>query len=287
MRSLTARENAWMQGLLSFCVAAGLLTACTSEIARSTPQSLLQVSVTDAEQTIVEALTRTIDTLRQKAPFQNVRLERDRLELSQGPQTYSIRFHDITDIRTVSVYTPACIACGLVPFAGLLGYIPVDVYGVEILGIAGAPRPLWSSQDDAKKFADALYVLKNRGSGYVRLPSQDAAVAAAFDEAVKYYRSQPTPPQLPEDARRHKIQAETAVRQKRYMDAIRSYDDALRIAPWWPDGYYNRALLSAEEGVYREAIGDMKKYLQLEPTATDARTAQDKIYEWEGMESKR
>jgi hypothetical protein len=41
------------------------------------------------------------------------------------------------------------------------------------------------------------------------------------------------------------------------------------------------ALLSAQQDRFQEAIGYMKKYLLLEPNSSDARGAQDKIYEWE------
>jgi len=43
------------------------------------------------------------------------------------------------------------------------------------------------------------------------------------------------------------------------------------------------ALLSAQLGRYRQAIAHMNQYLLLEPEARDARSAQDKIYEWEAL----
>ena len=49
----------------------------------------------------------------------------------------------------------------------------------------------------------------------------------------------------------------------------------------WPNGYFNLALLLAEENRYAEAILNMKKYLELMPNAPDARKAHDKIYIWE------
>jgi formylglycine-generating enzyme required for sulfatase activity len=41
------------------------------------------------------------------------------------------------------------------------------------------------------------------------------------------------------------------------------------------------ALLLGEAKKYRDAMREMKRYLQLEPQGTDARAAQDKIYQWE------
>jgi hypothetical protein len=54
----------------------------------------------------------------------------------------------------------------------------------------------------------------------------------------------------------------------------------------YPAGYSNLALLSAQINNFGGAINFMKKYLLLEPEATDARSAQDKIYEWEAQISK-
>ncbi len=53
----------------------------------------------------------------------------------------------------------------------------------------------------------------------------------------------------------------------------------------WAIGYFNLALLLAEEERYSEAILNMKKYLELQPNAPDARKAQDKIYIWEDKEN--
>jgi len=108
-----------------------------------------------------------------------------------------------------------------------------------------------------------------------------AADAAAFDAAVEWYRAQSASPEIPESARRYKVRAEAAVREQRYADSAREFADALALAPWWPQGHYNRALVLAEAGRIDEAIAEMGRYLRLVPDATNARQAQDKIYLWE------
>ena len=104
---------------------------------------------------------------------------------------------------------------------------------------------------------------------------------ARFQAALARYRAANPKPVLPEEARRFKVQAELAMREKRFTDAWARYQDALDVVPWWPDGYFNSALIQAELRQYREAIQSMNRYLQLEPDAPNARAAQDKIYEWE------
>jgi tetratricopeptide (TPR) repeat protein len=109
------------------------------------------------------------------------------------------------------------------------------------------------------------------------------APGARFEKVAREYRAKPVKPALPEEARKYKVQAEFAVEQKRFPKAVQLYEQALELAPWWPDGHFNRALILGETGRYPEAISAMKKYLALEPEASDARAAQDKIYQWESV----
>jgi tetratricopeptide (TPR) repeat protein len=103
---------------------------------------------------------------------------------------------------------------------------------------------------------------------------QFASIAAA-------YRSHTPRETIGEDVRRTKIAAETAVQDKRFSDAIDAYEDGLKLAPWWPEGHFNAALLLGDLHYYDEAVSHMKKYLALVPDAPDARAAQDRIYAWE------
>lgn len=100
--------------------------------------------------------------------------------------------------------------------------------------------------------------------------------------AAKYLAANPKP-RLPEEARKYKVQAEFAVQQKQFDRAAGLYGQALEIAPWWPEGRFNRALILAEIKKYREAMREMKRYLLLAPEASNARAAQDKIYQWEAV----
>lgn len=86
---------------------------------------------------------------------------------------------------------------------------------------------------------------------------------------------------LPEEARRYGVQAGVLAEKKLYAEATSLYRQALGIAPWWAEGHFNRALLFEEQSRFPDAITAMKAYLELSPNGTDARAAQDKIYEWE------
>ena len=128
----------------------------------------------------------------------------------------------------------------------------------------------------ARSFVDALYAIKHRAPDYF-------IAEETFPEIARNYREKPVKPILPEEARKYKVLAEFAIEQKRFDDAANAYAEALMIAPWWAEGRFNRAVILSNLSVYDEAAGEMKKYLQLEPDAQDARTAQDNIYKWESM----
>lgn len=127
------------------------------------------------------------------------------------------------------------------------------------------------------------------------LAAQDAAQAAAqsaaqaaslkeqrdFETTARRYRAASPKPALPEEARKYKVQAEAAIRDKDFAGASDLFGKALKIAPWWPEGHFNIALVLGETGDANAAIAEMKRYLALVPDAADAREAQDKIYEWE------
>lgn len=100
------------------------------------------------------------------------------------------------------------------------------------------------------------------------------------DVAAKYRAAKPKP-QLSEEARKYKVQAEFLVQEKQLDKAITLYGKALDIAPWWPEGHYQLAQVLADKKRYRDAMAEMKRYLLLAPEGADARTAQDKLYQWE------
>jgi predicted Zn-dependent protease len=100
---------------------------------------------------------------------------------------------------------------------------------------------------------------------------------------LRLYLKLPAKPALPEEARRFAIQAGVAEKDGRYDDAIALYDKVVNIALWSPQAQFNLALLLAQQKKYLDAIAWMKGYLTWNPNASDARQAQDKIYEWEGL----
>lgn len=141
--------------------------------------------------------------------------------------------------------------------------------------------------DEARKGIELIRVVEQSVNGRrlaVERAAREQRVAAEqaeFEKTVATYRNATPKPVLAEEARKFKVQAESAVREKNFADAAALYDKALTIAAWWPEGHFNRAIVLSETGAYATAIVEMKRYLLLVPDAPDARAAQDKIYEWE------
>ena len=104
-----------------------------------------------------------------------------------------------------------------------------------------------------------------------------------FLEVVKQYQAANPKPELTEEAHKYKVQAEFAVQEKRYSQAVELYDKALKIAPWWADGHYKLALVLSELRKFRDAIQEMNRFKLLAPDSPDLRAAQDKIYQWESV----
>jgi tetratricopeptide (TPR) repeat protein len=104
-----------------------------------------------------------------------------------------------------------------------------------------------------------------------------------YPDALQKYRAAGGNLSLPEEARKCFVQAEDVVNNKDYNSAVNLYYKGLEAASWFPKAHYNLAILLAEhQQNYPEAVAEMKRYLELDPNAPDARAAQDKIYVWEG-----
>ena len=86
-----------------------------------------------------------------------------------------------------------------------------------------------------------------------------------------------------EEQRKYIVQANSMTKQRQYGQAQAKFLKVIEVDPTsYPAAYSNMALLAAQENQTRTAIFRMKQYLMLVPDAGDARSAQDKIYEWEG-----
>ena len=88
-----------------------------------------------------------------------------------------------------------------------------------------------------------------------------------------------------EEARRHIARGQAAMEMAKspaeLEDAINEFQEAARLAPSWPDPYYNLGIAQEKSGKLREAVASFKRYLQLAPNAPNAAKIQEQIYKLE------
>ncbi len=191
----------------------------------------------------------------------------DRIELRVDDREQPVRNFPYRDIPPVAMIHDTVL--GLSQFG-----VPLDkttaIYFIDG-GLSSETR-----KNGTMRLADAIYALR-----HYRI--EEASFDEKFHEIAAQYRALAVKPALPEEVRKYRVQAEFAVEQKRYDDAVRFYGEGIKLAPWWAQGHFNRALFLAERNRYHDAVIAMNKYLQLEPNALNARAAQDKVYQWESM----
>ena len=105
---------------------------------------------------------------------------------------------------------------------------------------------------------------------------------ALREKIIKLATSIKPAPAIPEEARRHFVKAVTLQKEakdiKGYEPAIAAYNQALLIAPWWPEAYFNLSVALESSGRFDEATSSLKLYIATGPNTADTRAAQDKIY---------
>lgn len=137
------------------------------------------------------------------------------------------------------------------------------------------------SLPELKKAADNLYFIQKTLENLTEKLNKELAL---FEPIAAEYRSLRVKPQITEEQRRLVVQANAYTQKKDYAGAIDRYNKTLQLNPVsYPEAYFNLALLHEQQSLCVFAITYMKKYLMLVPDAKDARSAQDKIYEWETM----
>jgi len=117
---------------------------------------------------------------------------------------------------------------------------------------------------------------------------QSAAEGSADDQRlrekiIQVVQKVNPPPAVPEDAKRFLARGRAAVKiamdEQGFLKAAEESKQALRLAPWLAEGYYNLGLVQDKAGQYADAIRSLKLYLLAAPNAADAQTVKEKVYE--------
>lgn len=86
---------------------------------------------------------------------------------------------------------------------------------------------------------------------------------------------------VPKEAERHLARAQAAVELAKtprdFELAVGELKQALRIAPWWAEGYFNLGTVQEKAGQYGDAQRNLKLYLRTAPEVADARAVETAI----------
>jgi tetratricopeptide (TPR) repeat protein len=89
-------------------------------------------------------------------------------------------------------------------------------------------------------------------------------------------------PAIPEEAREPFVMGATVLKKAGdpagVSKAVDLFTQALNVAPWFADAYYNRAIARETAGQFEPAMDDLKLYLEFNLSDAERREAQDKIY---------
>lgn len=102
------------------------------------------------------------------------------------------------------------------------------------------------------------------------------------EKIIKLATSIKPAPAIPEEAREPFVMGATVLKKASdpagASKAVDLFTQALNIAPWFADAYYNRSIAREAAGQFEPAIDDLKLYLNFKLTGNERREAQDKIY---------
>lgn len=151
-----------------------------------------------------------------------------------------------------------------------------------------------SSEESAGRNAEQAGKLREALTQYVAA-LQKTTEGSADDQRLRetiinlVQRLSP-PPAIPEEARRFSVRGQVWVKQAKnpsdFDEAAKEFGKALRVAPWWADGYINHGISLEKAGKYNEAIRSLKLYLLAAPNAPDADKVKDQIYALELRQEK-
>ncbi len=94
-------------------------------------------------------------------------------------------------------------------------------------------------------------------------------------------------PRVPDEATEHFLMGNSILSSVKNAEDLgkveEEYEEAVRLAPWWGEAYYNLASCEELEGFYLFAVKNYNYYIQLNPPSSDAQLVRSHI---QGLEEK-
>lgn len=142
------------------------------------------------------------------------------------------------------------------------------------------------SNDQVKQLQAAIEELAQRvaqGEAVVCSENSDDYKSELDDFQTKTaaWRAMATKPAPGDEVYKDRLLAEDAIKNKDLAAAVKYYEQGIAAEPTWDQGWYNAALVYAEQKDYFDAALCMRHYVLLDPSASDAQAAKDNIILWE------
>lgn len=163
---------------------------------------------------------------------------------------------------------------------GEKGVVKTSLSFVTILVLffaISAPVFSQSSEESAGRAAEQAGKLREALTQYVAalqsVPEGSADDQRLRETIIKLIQKLSPPPALPEEARRFSVRGQIAIKDAKsavdFAEASKEFGKALRVAPWWADGYFNQGVALEKAGKYSQAARALKFYLLAAPNAPD------------------
>lgn len=161
---------------------------------------------------------------------------------------------------------------------------------VNVKGSGGETPLQWAAAGGKKDIAELLRetmiiraknpraLLTEIGEQLKQFPDNDGTRGLAIALAHKIK----PPPSIPEEAREFFVKASTIMQVSKEAEqlklAINSLREALKLAPWWGDAYFNLGAAHELAGNFKQAKRNFELYLISINGEKEARNVQDRIY---------
>lgn len=117
-----------------------------------------------------------------------------------------------------------------------------------------------------------------------RYSDQDRQVRETI---IKVVRAMPAPPPIPEETLRSMARGEAKVKMGgagSYEGAAKEMEQAVLIAPWLADAYFNLGIVQEKGEIFGSAIQNFQLFLLAAPQSPNAKAVQTKIYALEVLQ---
>ncbi|MFH1620153.1 MAG: tetratricopeptide repeat protein [bacterium] len=136
-----------------------------------------------------------------------------------------------------------------------------------------------------RKAGNSTAALASYAKALAGLPEGTNREKKLREKVLTYAASLKPQPGVPKKAQHHSNRGQALLKQmegrKAYSKALAEFEQALALAPWWADVYFNLGLVREKAGDYTGAAISFKWYLRIAPYAPDAAVVEKKLAELE------